>query len=126
MTSSCTHRSYPPERFVSEFETDDAVITGSDGPTTRKGRTQNIALIRDYMKAYTAIKARAVYTQLLSPTVAYSFVVFRATRSDPVKPTVTSAKSLYVWAKTPAGWRTHDPSAADHRRLAISRLHFNT
>lgn len=100
-----------PAKFVSEFLTDDAVVTASDGPTVWAGKTQSTKLITELMLAFPRIKAKAVWTAPVGHGAAYQYVVFElippATQKD--AKTVT-AKSLYVWVKTAKGWRV----TADH------------
>ena len=98
-------------RFVDEFLTPDAVMTASDGPAVWAGRESCIGAIRELMKATQTVRARAVHTAPLGTDAAYEFVVFDLTGKDEHgKVTHTTAKSLYVWRHTAAGWRV----AADH------------
>jgi uncharacterized protein (TIGR02246 family) len=107
------------ERFVSEFFTEDAIATASDGPTAWHGRAQNIELIRDFMKAYKGLTPHVQFTRRLGEDAAYQFVVFDLIPRDPQQsPKMGGAKSLYVWIKTKAGWRV----AADHYSFAGMQL----
>ena len=96
-------------KFVDEALTNDAVITAADGPKVWKGRTQSVELVKELLKAYSKITPTAVYTKSLGPSAALQFVVFDVTVADAAH-TKSTAKSLYVWIKTAAGWRV----AADH------------
>ena len=98
-----------PAEFVDEFLTDDAVLTGSDTSRVWRGRAQSLEAIQELMKAYSAIKPKALYTKALGPSAAFQFVVFEATGNDAAHKK-TAAKSLYVWVKTKTGWRV----TADH------------
>lgn len=96
-------------KFVSEFLTDDVVITASDSPTVWAGNAQSTKLIAELIAAYPHITATAVWTAPLGSEAAYQFVVFQLMPADEKEAPVT-AKSLYVWVKTANGWRV----AADH------------
>jgi len=96
-------------KFVSEFLTDDVVITASDSPAVWAGNVQSTKLIAELLAAYPRITATAVWTAPLGSEAAYQFVVFQLMPADEKAAPVT-AKSLYVWVKTENGWRV----AADH------------
>jgi uncharacterized protein (TIGR02246 family) len=98
-----------PAKFVEEILTHDAVITAADGPKVWRGRTQSLDLVKELLKAYSAITPKAVYTKSLGPNAALQFVVFEVTANDAAH-TKSTAKSLYVWVKTASGWRV----TADH------------
>jgi uncharacterized protein (TIGR02246 family) len=105
--------------FVKEFLTDDAIITASDGPTVWNSKPANVELIKELMKSISALQATAVYTRALGPRAAMQFVVFKLTARDPAQQkSLSAAKSLYVWVKTPQGWRV----AADHYSYATMEM----
>lgn len=102
-------------RFVDEFMTPDAIMTGADGPGAARGRDQLVVAVGGLMKEVPLVKARAVYTKPLGRDAAYQFVVFELHAKDAAgKESVSTAKSLYVWTRTPKGWRV----AADHYSFA--------
>ncbi|MFO1400833.1 MAG: DUF4440 domain-containing protein [Steroidobacteraceae bacterium] len=102
-------------RFVDEFMTNDAIMTGADGPGAARGREQLVAAVGGLMKEVPLVKARAVYTKQLGRDAAFQFVVFELHAKDAEgKESVSTAKSLYVWTRTPRGWRV----AADHYSFA--------
>lgn len=98
-----------PAKFVEEFLTDDAVLTGADASTVWHGRTQNLQAIEALLKAFPAIKAKSMYVKALGRSSALQFVEFDLTAGDAAQ-THSKAKSLYVWVKTSKGWRV----TADH------------
>jgi hypothetical protein len=102
-------------RFIREFMTDDVVITASDSPKVWKGTAEAVECVRELMKSITAIQATGVYTRALGANAAMQFVTFQLTTRDPnQQKSLSVAKSLYVWVKTPRGWRV----AADHYSFA--------
>jgi len=102
-------------RFVDEFLTEDAVMTGADSAQAWHGREQLVTAVGALMNDVQAVKAKAVYTRRLARDAAFQFVVFELHGKDADgKDTVSTAKSLYVWSRTPHGWRV----AADHYSFA--------
>ena len=102
-------------RFVDEFMTPDAIMTGSDGPAAARGREQLVAAVAGLMKEVPVVKARGVYTKPLGRDAAFQFVVFELHAKDAQgKEAISTVKSLYVWTRTPQGWRV----TADHYSFA--------
>lgn len=102
-------KKHDPALFSRECVADEIVATGADSPRVWIGRDQSVELAHDLLMAYPRISANGVWTKVLGADAALQFVVFRLTPADPTAASA-EAKSLYVWVRTPRGWRI----VADH------------
>jgi hypothetical protein len=101
-------------RFADELIDRNFVATGSDGTAVSTGPKDIQSTAEGIYNTYASVKAKAVWTRSLGPTAACQFVVFEMKLRDPAaNPNPVVAKSLFVWVKTPNGWRI----AADHYSL---------
>jgi len=99
-------------KFVKEFFTADAVVTASNSAMTWHGEKQIAGIIEQVMVDIKEMHATVVWTRPVGTHAAAQFVTFKLDARDPArqKDIGESGKALYVWAKTPVGWRV----VADH------------
>jgi len=101
-------------QFADELIDRNFVATGSDGTSVSTGPKDLQSTAESIYQTYSSIKGKAVWTRSLGPNAACQFVVFEMKLRDPkANPNPVVAKSLFVWVKTPNGWRI----AADHYSL---------